>query len=68
MSNKQVWSKPQMNQYGSVERITEATNVDVTKGRGTGDSIQIVVNGVVSNVVSNTTGPASRSIISIRKY
>ncbi|MGB3757357.1 MAG: hypothetical protein WBA07_13435 [Rivularia sp. (in: cyanobacteria)] len=39
----QKWTKPELTAYGSVETITE--QIQATKTAGSGDSIQVIVNG-----------------------
>jgi hypothetical protein len=67
MTNKHVWSQPQLNNYGSVERITEQTkptfNVVLTgKKGGTGDAL------VNTNSASSSAGTSAKtgSIINVK--
>lgn len=59
MSYKQIWSRPEMNCYGSVESITEQQRVGtVTKSGGAGDTISVTIAGVTTVVAGGTSGAA----------
>ena len=47
MQVQKLWAKPELTVYGSVENITE--QIIAGKTSGSGDSIQVTVEGVVTN-------------------
>ncbi|MBE9005840.1 hypothetical protein IQ259_12465 [Fortiea sp. LEGE XX443] len=47
METRKEWTKPELNLYGSIENITEQT---FSKSAGTGDSINLVINGDTINI------------------
>jgi hypothetical protein len=48
--SKQTWSTPVLKDYGLASKITQQNNINFNKQVGSGDSIVLIVNGVVSNV------------------
>jgi len=60
MTNKQAWSKPEVNCYGSVENITEQQQVgSVTKNGGSGDTISVTIAGVSTVVAQGAAAGSS---------
>ena len=54
MLQKQIWSAPELQSYGSATQITQ-NDINFNKKIGTGDSILLVINGV-STVVTTPDG------------
>lgn len=54
MTQKQDWSSPELQGYGSATQITQ-NDINFNKKIGTGDSILLVINGV-SSVVTTPNG------------
>ncbi len=54
MNQKQVWSAPELQNYGSAAQVTQ-NDINFKKEIGTGDSILLVINGA-SSVVNIPNG------------
>ncbi|QXE24614.1 hypothetical protein B6N60_03320 [Richelia sinica FACHB-800] len=50
MLAQKEWKKPELSVYGSVEKLTEQSNPNITKNVGSGDTFVFIINNVSTPV------------------